>query len=230
MAASTTTLLELVNLVLLDSGERAVTSLDGNPAAKKATQYCKDAFEDMTSFHTWEWSYGLEAVNSFTNDTTTIDNVRRIRHILWSGDNRYFVIPYMSLPQYLTYELESFDSSTNSATRPLRWTKTDEETLRFNPYPTDEDGRDSIRVDCVKYLAPPTTATGTFPCPERFVNALRKRASYQMMKNHVGDLQAAQAMQQEFFEALQTFRSQESGLPTTGGSMFRSDVPNAWRF
>lgn len=222
--ATTTTLLEAVNRVLLDVGERSVTSLEATPAARKAKAYLQEAFEDLQQYHNWEWAYELMPVNSFNNEITTIDSVRRIRAALWNTGERYYPITYVPLSAFLRWQLTSFDSGTDEATRPLRWTRDDDTTLRFDPYPTDEAGRDKIRIEGIKYFVGPENSDDTFSCPERYMNILYKRAVYMMYQRHVGDLQMAQYVENEYRETLQNFRSQETLTPTVGGNMFNRYV------
>lgn len=219
---STTTLLEAINRVLLDVGERQVTSIS-NPASRKAKEYLADAYEDMQMFHNWEWLHAFRAVNSFTNEQTTIDNCRRIRAAYWFTGDRYIHIDWTPFTHFKRVELSSFNTTDNPATRPRLFTFLDESRLLFNPYPTDDAGRDKIRVEIISYSPPPQNPTDTFECPERFMNALYKRAVYMMTARHLGDLNAAQLIEGEFQQVLQRFRDQENKTTMKGTNMYRGD-------
>jgi hypothetical protein len=218
--ATTTTLIEAANRVLLDVGERSVTSLTSTPAARKAKAYLQDAFNDLQMFHNWEWAYALIPLNSFTNEQTTIDNCRRIRNVYWDNGTRSFPIKYVPLSTFLQRDIYGFDSGDEPATRPTIWARVDEATLRFHPYPTDEDGRDSIRVEGIKYFPSPQGEGDSFPCPERFMPIIIKRASYMMYMRHLGDLNMAQYLEGEYMRLVQSFREQETITPTRAGNMF----------
>lgn len=215
-----TTLLELVNRVLLDVGERQVTSIS-TPASRKARLYIQDAFNDLQMYHNWEWLNGLFAVNSFTEEKTTIDNVRRIRRVYWLDDENRYEISWIPASQFYLQHLESFDTNQDIAESPRFYTQINETQLAFNPYPTTDQGRDKIRVEGIRYITPPSLDTDELTIPERFENVLIKRAVYNMLLRHLGEIDMAQAMNFEFNDILQRFRDQENRTPMKGTNMFR---------
>ena len=219
--ASTTTLLEAVNRVLLDVGERQVSTFT-SPAASKAKAYLQDAFVDMQNFHDWEWTRTNFAATSWSTDEATFTNLRRIQHVMWQESNAGLrEIPYVDILNYDYFTLESFNSTDNPSTKPLRWTQLDEDTIKINPYPTDATARAQLVVTGWQYLAPPENTTDTFSCPERFVPTIIKRAVYTMTLRHLGDLQAAQLLAGEFERQLFVFRTKESNVPSQGVNMWR---------
>lgn len=219
---STTTLIEAVNRVLLDVGERQVTTL-ASPASLKAVDYLQDAYIDLQNFHEWEWLRSEFSATSWDNEKALFTNLRRIKYVRHQKDSSEGIrwIPYVDQTLFDRFALESYDSSTSTSSRPLRYTIFDHETIKLNPYPTDSTGRTAITIIGWKYFAPPTTASGTFTIPERFMGLLIKRAVYQMTVRHLGDLQAAGAIGNEFYEQLNLYRNKEAAVSTQGVNMYR---------
>lgn len=218
---STTTLLQAVNRVLLDVGERQVSTIT-NPASLKAQAYLQDGFVELQNFHDWEWSRTEFAATSWDNDKAVFTQLRRINTVLWQETNAgKRKIPYTDPITYDYFTLESFDS-TADASRPLRYTIFDHETIKLNPYPTDTTSRAKLRILGWKYFTPPATASNTFTCPERFIPLLIQHASYLMYVRHLGDINAANALQFDFRAQLETFKSKESAIPSEGWNMYRN--------
>ena len=214
------TLIELVNRVLIDVGERQVTSIS-NAASRKAQLYIQDALNDLQMFHNWEWLSVFTGVSAFTNEKTQITNIRRIRSVFWNNGTTYVEIPWIPFDDFIKRELVSFDSTQTTATCPRYYTQEDDTTISFNPYPTDTAGRDKIRVEGIRYIEPPVNTTDLIPIPERFENILVKRAVYNMYVRHLGEVDLAQAMNFEFTDILQRFRDQENRTPMRGTSMYQ---------
>lgn len=218
---STTTLLQAVNRVLLDVGERQVSGFS-SPAASKAKSFLQDAFVDMQNFHDWEWARTVFSATSWSTDSATFTNLRRVQNVVWEETNAgKRKIPYCDLLTYDYFTLESFNSTDNPSTRPLRWTMFNEDTIKINPYPTDATAKAQLKINGWQYLAPPENTTDAFSCPERFVPTIIKRAVYTMYVRHLGDLQTAQFIEGEFAQQLTIFRSKESLASTKGVNMWR---------
>lgn len=222
MATTVTTLIEAINRVLLDIGERQVTTVS-NPASRKAKAFLQDAYRDMQEFHDWSWSYHDFTASSWSNDEATYSGLKRVRRVLWdSGDtNPKTLIPFVSNDLYERYQLESFNDTDDPNKQPLRFTIIDDDTLLFNPYPTDATSRGKIVVWGYEYFEPPSFADDTFSMPERFMSILIKRAVYMMLLRHLGDLQAAQYHEGEFATLLNYQKSKEFRTPTGGVNMHR---------
>lgn len=220
MATSTSTLLDAVNRVLLDVGERITIDLT-RPAAAKAAKYVQEAFNDTQNFHDWEWLRQSQGVDSWSTDSATFNNVRRIRTVSWDTGYGYYDIPFIDIDSFNYLYITSFVGATSTATYPSWWTKADEDTIRLNPYPTDSTGQAKLKAQVIKYYDPPASTTSMFNCPERFVNLIVKRAVYMMFARHLGDLNTAQVMEGEFESLLATYRSKENGTSSEGWNMFR---------
>lgn len=222
MANSTTTLLQAVNRVLLDVGERQVSNFS-SPAASKAKAYLADAFTDLQNFHDWEWARTILSVTNWDLDEATFTNLRRIQDVIWNNPNSQGsqFIPHVDLLTYQLYASEPFVNGVDGYYAPSRWTQLNEETIKVNPYPTDSIGQGQLKVNGWQYLAPPENGNDVFQCPERFMSTLIKRAVYTMTVRHLGDLQSAQLIEGEFFQQLTAFRSKEALVTTKGVNMWR---------
>lgn len=222
-STSTSTLLEVVNRVLLDVGERQVTSIT-NPASRKAEAYIQDAFYDIQDFHDWAWTSEEFTAASWSTDEATFNGLKRVREVFWNNDSDEprDRIPYVPISTYEIFTVEDFNSTDDPDTKPLRYTIIDEDTLKFNPYPTDVTAQTSIKVLGYRLYSPPSTASGTFNMPERFIPMLIKRAVYMMLARHLGDLDAAQIHQREFEIQLKHQRDKDFMYRSGGINMFRA--------
>lgn len=225
MSANTTsTLIEVVNRVLLDVGERQVTTFTP-VAARKALAYVKDAFVSIQNFHDWEWLRAVKTPDSWLVDEAVITDSRRIRRVTYqtsASDVSYHEVPATDGVSYDHYGLQSFSSTDNVGSRPMRYTIVDEQTIKMNPYPTDTSTQNRVIVHYVAHLNPPVGTSDVFQMPERFVPTLLKFAVSMMYTRHLGDFNASQSLQQEFLSDLTGFRARENSSPTTGTNMFRT--------
>ena len=215
----THTLIQLVNRVLLDVGERQVTTIS-TPASRKAKFYIQDALNDIQMYHNWEWLHDLIGVNTFTNEKTTITNVRRVKRVFWDTGDTLSEIPWIPYSSFIQRKYIPFTATTNGSECPRYYTQKGDTQLLFNPYPTNDDGRNRIKVEVVKYILSPELESDIVQIPERFINILIKRAVYNMLIRHLGEPDMAQAMNFEFADILQRFRSQENRVPTSGTNMY----------
>lgn len=222
---STTNLLQAVNRVLLDIGERQVTSFT-SPAARKAKAYLQDAFNDLQMFHQWEWLYGTTVLQNWVENKAEILNARRIRNLLYNTGTYRYPISYVDRITFDKYHSLSGTSflDTDTSTRPRFFTIENESQVRLTPYPSQTLNRAKVEADIIWYLQPPNDETDLFPIPERFMTPLYKRACYQMAIRHLGDANLASAFQAEFEQAVNQFRSQENKVPTTGTNMYSRSV------
>ena len=93
MEYSKTNLLEAVNKVLENIGERRVLSVN-TPVARKAVEAVKDSVIDIASLNDWEWLKQWIPAQSWTNERADLGDTQRI-HAVQYGDvlNGYRNIP-----------------------------------------------------------------------------------------------------------------------------------------
>lgn len=222
---STTNLLQAVNRVLLDVGERQVTSFT-SPAARKALSYLQDAFNDLQMFHQWEWLHGTVVLEGWNGNKAEARNVRRIKNLFYNTATRRQPVIYVNRLQFDRFHNSSgkaFDD-TDTITVPQYYTITNETDVLLSPYPTGSVNRAKVEVDAIKYLTPPSLETETFDIPERFMTPLYKRACYMMALRHLGDVNMASAFQAEFEQAINQFRTQENKVPPEGTNMYSRTI------
>ncbi len=97
MAVSTTTLLQAVNRVLLDVGERRVTNLT-SPPAEKAKNYLQEALRYLTTVHDWEWLYNKVVASNWIGDTFTVPTAQQVRGVSWlDANNVSYDLPFVDV-------------------------------------------------------------------------------------------------------------------------------------
>jgi len=219
-ASSTSTLIEVVNRVLLDVGERQVTTIT-SPAARKAQLYIQESLSELQHFHDWEWLYATITPNTWILDTVTLSNVQRIKYASWvnsvTSGLGWTRLSYLDAESFdATVAIRAFDSTINTAERPFYWTFTEYNTLRISPYPTNASGRSRVKVYVILDMVAPSVVTGVFPIPEYMIPVLRKLATAKMYQNHLSDTAGYQVQMQEFSQLLQQIRTRQAKNPVGG--------------
>ena len=218
MAESITDLLLAVNRVLLDVGERQVNVIS-SPAARKAKAYLQEAFQDVQTFGDWSWQFGFLTADSWDVEKATYSGLKRVRAARFFNDNVYREITYTDPSSF--YRFEQLTGFTDDSNCPNYFTILSNDTLAFNPYPTDLDGQVRITIQGYKQFDPPELTTDKFMCPEEYVYMIIKRAVYMMLLRHLGELNEADVMSQEFTQKLQYMLSKDKATVTRGTNMFR---------
>lgn len=212
MATSTSTLLDVVNQVLIECQERSVSAISSNVAQIAKTQVQR-AFEEIQEWHEWEWLRELQTPETWDIDKASFTNIRKIDNVFYKTSvNTHIPIPFIDLRGYLNSQLTSFSSSSTSNLQPRFWTKVDEDTIRINPYPTDTTNRVKVLVDFLRYQTPPVTDAQTFNCPERFIHLLVKLATSKTAFK-LGHNDLAQSSGLEFRDLLRIYQNKEDGYP-----------------
>ena len=219
MPQSTTTLIELVNRVLLDVGERIVTVLS-SPAARKATEYCKEAFLDVQTFHDWSWQLDFFTATSWDNEKAVFDNIKRIRSMQFDNDRKRINVPYIDPPNF--YESQELTSFTDNSAVPCNFTIIQEDTVALNPYPTDTAGQVRVKIYGYRNFPAPTLPDEVFDLPEYFIPLVTKRAVYMMLVRHLGELNEADALSLEFVTKLNFMKTQDKATTTRGLNMYKN--------
>lgn len=223
VSTSTTTLIQAVNRVLLDVGERQVTSLTSTPASQKATAYLQDAFTHIQNSHNWDWQNIVTTATEWVTRTAKLGNVQRILNCYWDTGTGYRIVRNLSEDDVLRRNPIAFTST--DATQPNYWAVaslvgTDYKTVLVHPYPSDSAGQAKVLFAVVTYYDAPTTATQVFSLPERFMPLLIHRARAFMLAYHLEDMQGYQAAMTDYERELRAYRAREDKAPPTT-TMFR---------
>jgi hypothetical protein len=214
---SSTTLLEAVNKVLLNVGERSTNNLTLNPAARKATSYIQEAYEDIQQYQDWSWQRYVFTATSWSGELATFTNLKRINVVTWNNDVTRAVVPIVDVEQfYATSQLTSF---TDNANYPSFYAPYSHDTIAINPYPTDVTGRARLNVIGYKLFDTPTTTTSTFACPEEYVSTIIKKATATMLQRHLGELNEARELLNDFQTKLRYLLAKDA--PIKNYTMYR---------
>jgi hypothetical protein len=223
MATTTSNLLDVVNTVLLENQERRVNSFTSN-ASQVAESQVRQAFTELQEMHNWEWMKEFASPDSWSTDVATFNNLRNIDTVRYnttvgSGSVSY-IVPWVTLTDYLQETLTAFTTSVNSAYVPLRWTKVNDTQFRVNPYPNDATTQARVRCEIYRYQVPPSTTTGVFGMSERFVPLLVKLATSKTAWKF-GHADLAQSSRTEFEIQLRLYQQRETGFAQVG-NMFQA--------
>lgn len=226
MAQSTTTLLQAVNRVLRDVGERRVSAIN-SPASEKARDYLQEALQFLVAVHDWEWLYNRVTASTWLGDSFNLPTAQQIRGVAWVTNVGTFDLQYVEVRQFDLNVSQpflhglGFLHGSGISTRPLYYTIPSYQTVRVNPYPINDIGQGSIVAYIIEELQPPQTETALFPIPEKYMQLVIKKADYYMAMHHLEDSNSAQFFDKDFNELLQRYRTQENKTPTGGYNMYR---------
>jgi len=221
MASSSTTLLEAINRVLLDVGERSVLNVS-SPVSRKAQAYLGEAVYTITSYADWDFTKGRINAISWAGDTANLGDIQRITGVYYgTTTNAYRPITWVDVRDFDLSAPTPYDDSFLS--HPRIYTISGYGEVRLNPYPTGATGQSRIFFHVVKDLYPPTLPEGTFPIPERFMPLIIKKATALMLHRHLDDGASAQVVEAEFEALMGRLRARERGVSTGDLNMFRGN-------
>lgn len=217
MATSTTTLLELVNEVLLNIGERQVSTVVGNSVtypALKTISSLKTALFKLEEASDWQFTKQTATASSWSTNAATVPEYTRILGVTHrlTGD----------VKELTPLSVSEFNLYTPQAGNPIYYLPLDETTVLFWPYPTVTEIQDEVRLELVSSLTFPTTDAGTFPVPEKFTQYLRHYAQGSMIENHLGDPNAAQIPYREAQQILDKLVLRNQSVVTGHRTMWRA--------
>ncbi len=222
MVLSSTTLIQAVNRVLLDVGEREVSNLN-SPPAKKAKNYLQEAVRFLATVHDWEWMFSRVPSTGWVGDTFSVPNAQQIRGVSCldsSGVSRD--LQFVDVRQFDLASFQSYSIASSPSNRPTVYTIPTYQRIRVNPYPTDAIGQSRVYAYIIEDLVPPTLDTSFFPVPEKYMQLVIKKADYYMSIHHLEDANSAQFFDKDFQEMVIKYRVNEQKTPTGGFNMYRS--------
>lgn len=216
MATSTSTLLQVVNRVLINANERTVvdtTTLVG--------QQVKEAIRMATIllFGSSHWIFTQSKVNASswssgraTLPTTTV----QIRSVAWdNGDSILLPVPYLRPDEFDRYDAtQSYSDNTG---RPAYYTIRDYNLVDVFPYPTTVGERAKIWFYTKAFVDLPSSDSSTFSVPEYAINMVVLKATELYMKRGESDY-----MMNAAYEMQKVMASQIT-MPHTAWNMYRRD-------
>lgn len=218
MPGSTSTLLNLANVVFRAIGERPVSTLT-NTQGDRVKDAIKQACTDTEALHTWDWLYRTTVATAWSGNKATLPEYQRLFNVS-VGDP---TIGYRELTYLPESQLDRRPITAYTGTRDLA----DYYTLlaggiKLSTYPTDITGQGRIQFYIQEPITLPTLDTDTFTnVPERYMVLLEKKACHLMCVRYLDDAQAASYFQQEFEQLVQQYRALERKAPVGKLSMYR---------
>lgn len=218
MEQSNTSLLECVNKVLENIGERRVTALS-SPVSRKCVQALNDSVLDLATITDWEWLKESITAVSWTNETADLGDTQRI-HGVAVGDtsNGFINIPWIDEQAFDTRPLQMCEQMYEI---PCMYTHSGYNKIRVNPYPVTAAQQARFKFYVTHDLVPPTLPEGKFPIPERFMSLIIYRACHYMCLSHLDDAQGATQWAQQYEALAMRLRNRERGIPSHGTNMFK---------
>ena len=208
--ASTTTHIELVNRVLLNSAEQPVRTINETVAGKRASVSLQRAVRDIVGLGSW----------SFTRrgGTPTFNDIERtISHELTQVESVWFGEQTLKFVDWQDHAYAGYGDSD-----PLYWTSVNWDTIILAPYPTSVEQQSKVRVVGYSYPASMELDTDVSGLPEAFIDALVSRATGAFILRDHGDASLASQFNNEFEVAIQSLRDRDRGNPRrTGNMLFR---------
>lgn len=175
MATSTTTLLQLTNLVLDRISERRVTAITDNRNAERVRNAIKEAHDELQREGKWTWLYKSAVASSWSAATATVSDCGILEQVVHGNDT----VGYRSIPK-LKRRGRSVIPNTSYTTDseiPTYFVQLDDNQFLFNPYPGDTDRQNLITFEYFRILTFPSTDSAVFEIPDRFINVLNYNAS-----------------------------------------------------
>lgn len=213
MATSTSTLLDVVNRVLVNSNERpiaATTTLVG----QQVKESVRMALMMLVNQSQWAWTQDkINATTWSTSQATLATTTSMIRSVSWdNGDGILLPLKYVSRQVFDQIAVDTYSTATGRA---LWYTLLDYNVALINPYPTGATEQNKIWFYVVKTIALPSSDSTTFAIPEEFVNTLVVMATQLFLKRDQEDyLQVA-------MQELQRKMTKHLSVPATEYSMVR---------
>jgi hypothetical protein len=208
---STTTHLELVNLVLLNAAEQPVRTVGETVASKRASVSLKRAVNDILLLGSWSFSRTVSPPSGWDDVTRTVE------HTLTQVEDVWYEERTLTFVDWQDHAVAGYTDG-----EPHYWTKVNYSTLILAPYPTDPEQQSKVRVVGYAYPAPMVADGDTSGLPDSFIDALVSRATGAFILRDHGDPTLANQFNNEFEIGLQSLRDRDRGNPRrTGNMLFR---------
>lgn len=221
--ASSSTLLTVVNKVLIASSERELSATAGNLLGSKVKLAVELALNDL-SLYDWPWLQKRINATSWSTDTATLaTNVRNVKEVLWDTSVGSFtnkiVVPYVDDIDYEHYDLEASTGAT-----PLRWTFSKDSgpnVVRVNPYPSTVALQARCYFTVAQTLSIPAADATTFAIPEQFIPLLIKGATAYFHQMQTENPNLVNIWKQELQEESYTRTAKQSTVHPKYYTMYR---------
>lgn len=230
MATSTSTLLQVVNQVLLNVGERSVTNFL-TPTAQKARDYVIESLKELEQRDDWEFLRDTVNATSWVSPgIATLPAHQRIHAVQYlvpnstaSAVNRVYVA-FLDTPSFARLNPTPI-TATDISYYPNVYTILDDARVQIHPYPNDTTTQNRVTFHITRTFTLPTLISDFLPIPERLTPLVVRLASSLMATRHLGDANMGQMYRGEYEALLRMVRAREQRTPTPGTNMFKRRVP-----
>ena len=218
MASSTSTLLDVANVIYRSIGERSILTLS-NTQGDRVKDCIRQACIDVETLHTWDWLQKKVVANSWVVNLAKLDTYQRI-HGVQVGDttNGYKELVYVPEMTFDKMPIKPYSGTSDEAT----YYTLVEGGVRFTRYPDDDVARNRIVFYVQEPILYPTEDNNVFfNVPQRYITLIEKKASYLMCIRYLDDAQSASYFQQELEQLVQQYRNYERKAPTKRLSIYK---------
>lgn len=138
------TILDIVNDMLLDVGADVVSTIANNRQGMVASRCFRDAVEDVCSHHHWPWMKRIISADSWSNEVATLNDKAVEFTMVRVGT---YAFQYINDHDFYGghYPISSYSSEEPSALYPAYYTRTGHRTFAFNPYPNTPEGQAAVK-------------------------------------------------------------------------------------
>lgn len=218
MPASTSTLLDVSNVIFRSIGERPVLTIS-NVQGDRVRDCIVQAALDIETLHTWNWLYIKTPANSWSTNLARLPVYQRLFGVTM-GDTKLGFKELTYVPE-LQLDTQPITPYTKTQDRATIYTLVSDG-ARFANYPNDVTSQGRILFHMQEPIKVPLLETARFDnVPERYLPLLYKKACHLMCIRYLDDAQAASYFQQEFEQLVQQFRAFERKAPVGKLSMYR---------
>jgi len=206
------TLLQAVNDVLLQVGERPTSSLQ-SVVGRKAVLAIEAALVDINVASDWVFKKLATPISQQVQETFTIPGLERIDAVHYRNPNTGRETPLQAVP---VEQLRGVYKTLSGI--PQAYATVGDDSIIILPYPTEAN---SIILYGTRSIVAPAGAEELIDIPDRYYPLLLSRALYHMLITHLADTQAANVKNQEFLTLVARFIQKESSASRSGRNMYR---------
>lgn len=227
MTQSITNLLQVVQQVLRNIGERPVVNLNvpRTNVIQKTVDTIKDGLREVEMMSDWTWMREQVRATTWVNQAATVPNILRLYGVHYNPPapaltQLSYPIPQISLEHFQTYTSTPL---TNTWNYPQYFAYLNADTYFFNPYPLTPAQQNAIVFTVQRETLMPTLETGTFGMPERYITLLINHVCYMMAVRHLDSTSTAAAFANEVSRLLPTMiQRDQAALPGASNAYRRN--------
>jgi hypothetical protein len=222
MAASTTTLLQAANTVLLSINERPLSNLS-TVVGQQVRACLSSAMQTLMEESNWTWLESTTGALSWdSNGRATLDeSIQRVRLVQYrEKDLSWDRLRYLDADSFDELAPEPFTAA-QTGSRPCYYTLDDWNQVRLSPYPTDPLDQAKVRFKVIRKVVLPAVESDVLECPEHFIQALIKKAAQEFALRHAEDTGLSQMFGQGYEQEVQSLRNRHRPGQTNSYSMYK---------